>query len=387
MKALDFPPAKHEVVDQMKRMLASARFRAAGNPSAFFELAVKRALSGKKTTGLIVAKEIFGGTYNQTEQDDVRVTAHSLRKLLARYNENEGAHDVVTISFPEPRKDATIRPVAGEAYTPQFSYNPKHPAHISLRLGFRFLQQGMYRDYDHAYNLFAGALEEDAENLGAALGLVETLCKFADRHWDNPVHVHPFIASERLFEKFQGRGDNYWRFWATRAYLYQGRGEANNDKARTFYAEALKRDRMATEGFLPYIDFLLLVNQTEEALGLAQRYVNERVEDGTAIVQYGMVLIATGRYDPGIGHLRAALSLDPHNCLAHEALATIFLIRGNLTEASFHLRTLKTLCDPESFECVKKYLNRNRGQVKFKDNIEKLLLESSSAASSAIVKQ
>ena len=385
MVTLDFPPAKFEVEDQLVRILATPRFRNARNPSDFLALGVKRALEGKKTTGSIIAKALFAGKFIQGESQDVKATSRNLRKSLERYYQREGSNDVVIIAYPEPSKDNSVKPVEGEAYTPRFSYNPKHETYIFVRVAYRCLEQSTYGNYRRAFGLFEDILHREPDNIAAILGMVETLCKFADRHWENPAHADPIGAGTNLLERLGKRAEDYWRYWAAKAYLYKSQGK--DDLVASYYERALILDRMATESFMPYIEFLFDVKRPEEGLGLAQRYVNERIEDSTAVALYGQILCWAGRPEAGIGHLHASLAMDPGNCLAHETLAMIRFMERDIEGVSRHLQALKSLCDAPSFEHITGFLQACEERYGLTGMIGKLLPEDTNVGAAAIVKQ
>jgi tetratricopeptide (TPR) repeat protein len=385
MVTLDFPPAKFEVEDQLKRILATSRFRNAKNPSDFLALGVTRALEGKKTTGSTIAKALFGGKFIQGESSDVRVTSRNLRAALQRYYEREGSNDVVIIDFPEPHKDKSVKPVEGKAYTPRFSYNPKHETYVFVRLAYRYLEQSMYGSYRRAFGLFEDILHREPTNIAAILGMVETLCKFADRHWENPANVPPIGAGINLLDRLDDRAESYWRFWAAKAYLYKSQGK--DEVVASCYERALSLDRVSTESFFPYIEFLVEIQKSEEGLGLAQRYVNERIEDSTAVAQYGQFLYWTGSPEAGIGHLQGALTMDPGNCLAHETLAMIRFMERDVEGVSRHLLMLRSLCDAGSFERVVNFLESCEERYDMTGVVAKLLLQDTSGGASAIVKR
>jgi tetratricopeptide (TPR) repeat protein len=371
MSKLDFPPAKHEVENQLQRMLASPRFRNAENPSDFLRLGVERALEGNKTTGHVIADGLFKGKFIQGESADVRVTAGNLRKTLAKYYASEGSNDFVIISLPKPAQDKSIRPVEGEAYTPQFSYNPRHETQIFLRIAFRSLEQSTYSDFDRASRIFADILGRDPENLGATLGMVEMCCKCADRRWENPDGAGP-SACKNVLANLEKRADSYWRFWAVRAYLYKG--EEKNELSSSFYEKALALDRQSTESYLPYIEFLVDTGRTDEAMVLAQAYMNDRIEDSTAVAQYGQILLSVGRGESGLNHVQTSLTMDPGNILAHETMAAVRLTQRDLKSLAVHLLALKALCDARSFERIAKFLTDAEEQYDLKGSIAKLLL-------------
>jgi tetratricopeptide (TPR) repeat protein len=404
MNTLDFPPTHFEVENQLKRILASPRFRNAPNPSAFLEIGVVRALNGKKTTGNIVAKALFGAKFIQGESADVRITARNLRKTLDKYYEREGSTDVVIISYPVPSQDTSVRLIEGEAYTPRFSHNPKHETFIQVRFGYRFLEQSTYRDLCNALSVFTQILEDEPDNLGALLGLAETLCKFGDNSWLPPWKVSNQLAARlcgegtwnpqlkipglsiciNIFAGLEKRADDYWRFWAARAYFYMRKNEPKLVSA--CFEKALNLNRFATESFIPYIEFLIDSGKADEAVGLAQRYVNEYIEDSLAVAQFGQILYFAGRQDTGMAHLQAALLMDPGNCLAHQTMAMIHFIRKDVEGLYAHLQALHALCDAETFLHFSTLLKEHENQYELKGCIANLLSKLPSAASVAVVK-
>lgn len=119
-------PTSIEIKSQLEHMLAGKRFKTAWSQAEFLELAVRRALEGKKTPGHIVAKTLFKEKFRKDESTDVRATANHLRATLKKYYTGEGHGDLVCIALPEPPEDKSIKLPEGEAYTPLFSYNSAH---------------------------------------------------------------------------------------------------------------------------------------------------------------------------------------------------------------------------------------------------------------------
>jgi tetratricopeptide (TPR) repeat protein len=383
MIPLDFPPANFEVEDQLKRMLTSPRFRNAPNPSAFLELGVRRALKGKKTTGRVVGDVLFKGKLIPGESSDVRITARNLRKTIEKYYACEGRDDIVIISFADPQTDVTIKPVEGEAYTPRFGYNQRFSSLVVSRMGFRCLEQSTYRDHRHAFSIFTSILKNDPNNIAAALGLIQTISNFAERKWEYPIQIEPFDVCIGLFEKLEKRAEKYWRLWAAKAYFWKGTG--NDELVASCYEKAVSSNRTATESFRPYIEFLFANGRDKEGLGLAERYVVERIEDSTAVAWYGKTIFRSGRHDVGIEHLYTALRMDPGNCLAHETMAAIRLMQKNRKGVFTHLLALQALCDTDSFKLIVKFLEENEEQLDMKGCVAELLPQLAPVASVAIV--
>jgi hypothetical protein len=404
MQSHDFPPPDFEVEAQLKRILASPRFKNAPNPSAFLDLTVRRALKGKKTTGTLFAGKFFQGV-----SDDVRVTALNLRNTLKKYYDKEGRTDVVVISYPKPESDRTIKPVEGAAYTPRFSHNPNHESYIICRVAYRSLDDQTQSSFYRAINLFTDLLMDDHEDCGALLGLVEAICAFCDRSWvpeipkwhltedllrsicnsvtaETPITAAQVSAIEicdSIFSILEIRAEHHWRYWAVRAQYLQQRNLPGSERC---FSIALRLDRLATESFIPYMYFLIEINRCDEAVGLAQSYCNERVEDSFAVGEYGRLLCAAGRRKIGIGHLQVAIAIMPGNCSALQSLAVIRMIEKDVSGLASLLQTLKLYCDSDTFQWFLHYLEAHEQQFELPGCMAKLMLDLASADGSALAK-
>jgi hypothetical protein len=124
-------PEAERVRLELHRVVESAAFRGSHRCTGFLEFVVNRALQGdadslKERT---LAVEIFGRNASSDLTDDsiVRVGAREVRKRLAQYYVEEGAHDPIRISLPA----GSYVPVFQEADSKANSVEAVPPAKVS----------------------------------------------------------------------------------------------------------------------------------------------------------------------------------------------------------------------------------------------------------------
>jgi hypothetical protein len=114
--------------------------------------------------------------------------------------------------------------------------------------------------------------------------------------------------------------------------------------------------------------------------------MNDRVEDSTAVAQYGQILYSVGQCESGITLLQSALVMDPGNCLAHETMAAVRLTQRDVKSFSVHLLALKALCDAPSFNRIAKFFTDAEEKYDLKGSVANLISQSANGDSEAIVK-
>jgi tetratricopeptide (TPR) repeat protein len=356
MTTPDTPPTRAEIKEQLRHMLASPRFRNAQNPSAFLLLVTQRKLEGKKTTGNVVKEALFKGKFEDksviTQPAHVRVAAINLRKTLAKYYAAEGHNDVVVISLPTPPKDKHVKLEEGSAYTPTFAYKPDFFMMATLRFAYVCIERWSFTNLRRAFTLFSELLEKDFSPIGPAIGLVETHCQFAYRGWYKS--DFDWLALCRvLLDGLPKEAHGYWRYWAAWGAVHV----VNEDfeQAKGAFGKALALDRARTEVYEQFIYFLISTGRVQEGITFANRYLDERMDDGFAHALFAMFLILGKRWDAGCKQLDLALQIDPGNCRAHEMLAIVSIANGKLPDFVARIQLLKTLYDAESYEALIKY--------------------------------
>src|SRR6266545_3289645 len=110
-------PAHDEVLAQLNRILADARFAASERNSRFLRYVVERTLAGKaaEIKEIVIATELYGrsGDYDPKADSIVRVEASRLRSKLHSYYTEQGAQDPIRITIPKG------------TYVPQFERRPQ----------------------------------------------------------------------------------------------------------------------------------------------------------------------------------------------------------------------------------------------------------------------
>jgi hypothetical protein len=100
---LDEPDAA-EIRQELERIIASRVFRGSKRCQSFLQFVITRTLEGesKNLKERTLAIEVFGRDESEDLTDDsiVRVGAREVRKRLAQYYVDEGAHDAVRIELP-----------------------------------------------------------------------------------------------------------------------------------------------------------------------------------------------------------------------------------------------------------------------------------------------
>jgi Tfp pilus assembly protein PilF len=351
-------PSAAEITAQLERMLGCKRFKTAWSQAEFLELAVRRALGGKKTPGHVVAKTIFKDKFLKDESPDVRVTAGNLRASLKKYYAVEGRTDLVHIVLPDPPEDKSVKLPEGEAYTPTFVYNPVHAVGKEYQLGMYYLSRGMWEDHKKAIDHFVTALRLAPEHIGASIGLCEVYCAtlYWDREFLSAAEVDELaIQAAGFLDRVDTRARRFWRLHAAGGYMLTT-GAANKEwradsleRARKAFDQALKLDRASTETYPPYFDFLIQVENSAEAVRLARQYLDARPGDMAAHTTCARILLSAGEVLKAKEVLKKALAIDKGYYAVHFYLALIALAQRRPEEVVKHILQIKLLADDATF--------------------------------------
>lgn len=341
-------PLPPEVEDQLDRMLATTRFRHAPNQAEFLKLVVRRALRGKKTPGHVIAKELFPDSGG----NDVRATADNLRKTLKKYQAQEGLEDLVIIALPDPPQDRSVKLPEGEAYTPTFSYNPKHAVGKEYKLGEYFRVQGMFNDCCLASRHYYNALKISPAHVGANLGSAEVNCRWARWYITRGLlkDREDFVEDLLLFaattlDDMQVLVPRLWRLHAVGGFLLSVR-DGVGKLAEQAFGDALSLDRLQTEDYPPYFEFLIQIGDKLEGLRLARNHRDAHVDSVGAHVSYARALCFAREYADAEAVLENALSLGKGDVGLQYLLAVLRTAQRKHFKAIGHLLLLKSLADP-----------------------------------------
>jgi len=343
------PPAR-DVLEQLERMLGARRFKAAAFQKKFLTHVVHRALEGQKSTEDSIGRALIPG-FKKDEDTKVRVTAITLRRNLRKYFEREGSDDPVRIFIPDPPEDRSLRAPEGEAYTPKFSYHPFQAVSFKFKVGQALRSQDSVGALSRAIHNFSEVLELSPEHLGAALGMVEAWCSAI--YWLENSDEYGWldkIANEaaKVLYKVKERASKHWKLHAIHGFLCLEMDAL--DLAKAPFEQAFSLSRASTESYPPYLRFLARSGERERALRLAQQYLEERLGNANAYVEYADVALWAGQMEEASKTLEIALKVCGESGLVHHRLFFIRLLQRRFDEAIVHHDWMAQLLDSVACE-------------------------------------
>jgi tetratricopeptide (TPR) repeat protein len=331
-------PRREEIRNQLARILASQRFKAARNPAAILELVVTRALDGKKTSEAIIGRKIFGPKFKKDESTDVRVTAVSLREKLDLYSKNEGSDDPVTILLPKPPKDRRVVLPMGEAYTPIFAYNRHSEIAREYVSGLFHLRPAAPFKINLAIEHFMKVLDLQPGHIEAGIGLAEAGLLYAllnPSAYGNEAIASAVKEAERAAELDP---TNWHAHAALGAACFLSFDQPSAEQA---FDKALKLDKASTSSYGWFHAFLFSVDNARLALSLAQTRAGLDPTDTFPKAIYGFFLYLDRQFDAAREVFVQALLID-HNCWASRlGIVLVELAAGKPQEALLHHKLLQ----------------------------------------------
>lgn len=343
-------PKPEEVIPQLEHMLASGRFVNAPNQADFLRLVVRRALKGRDTSGQIIAKTLFADKFANGVSTDVRVTAANLRTTLRKYYAAEGNEDAVIISLPDPPKDRSVKLPEGKAYTPSFSYNPNHAAGKSLRLGQQYLRRRSPMELVEALDEFEKTARSSAGRADGWTGLAESACLLVTYHTSPSIRKKSLQTAVAAGAKAVQLAPDYWRAYAaTGAALLCSHDMANASKA---FSRAQELEAENTRQYGWYIPFLISVGKHAEALEIARRQSEDRIEDPLAQATYGFYLYLFRQFEAAKSILEQALKLDRNDWFALLAMSLVCYALDDPDQALKHYDRIQFLLDYQEADWI-----------------------------------
>lgn len=337
----------YPIRDQLTRMLASKRFKAAMNQSDFLKLVVERALEGKKTPGHILAKKLFPDKPSYY----VRVTADNLRKTLKRYNAEEGKDDPIFISLPEPPGDPKVKFAEGEAYTPSFSINPRHSIYKEFALAEFHRLRGTVHDGFEALKHYDKVRDIIPTHVDASLGEAEVWIQFAlwDSLWglDIGYSIHNAAEVLDIISKVAGP---HWRLYAAAGHMLTI--DRKLDHADKAIREALKFNRAKMEDYHGYVHFLIATGRIDQGLHFAARQFEANIGEVLSHLRYAHALMAAGQIEKSLSCLQNAAAMEPGHSQVNLDLAQIYFQLRRPEEALGHLKVACFLVDEYTLNAV-----------------------------------
>jgi tetratricopeptide (TPR) repeat protein len=351
-------PGKHEVERQLDRMLAHPLFKARAKQAAIFKFLVKGFLGGKKIDEKALFRRFFKLENYNDATTHVRTNVSYLRDLLEKYYDGDGWNDVIVIALPAPARSGRgkkhykiVKRPPGQAYAPQFSYNPRAPiakqfaiAHFVLAGGPSQIEQSLWKLDD--LNKAEPGHPDVALSVAEAVASQLMLGVYAE-------DLRAPLIAGMLDSIAKLEGANVWRVRNVRGLLYVCAGEM--EKAKKEFTAALKRDRQSTISRGWYTYYLIRTGREEEALKLVGLVAEEHANNAQAQAVWGFYLLEAKRWSEAERAFSGSLALDRNCWPAHYGLTKLHLAAGNKEQAREHMKRLEALVEPDEYQILSKF--------------------------------
>jgi tetratricopeptide (TPR) repeat protein len=356
-------PAKHEIKRQLERMLAHPLFKAREIQSNIFAYLVKSALDGnKKVDELALFQEFYSVEQYKTEGSHVRTTVNYIRGLLKQYYAQDDMDDPVIITLPTSErfplpggKYKVLKRPPGEAYTPEFRYNPRSAIAREFAIAHHLLR-GSASQIGEALKRFGTLFHLDPNHPDVVLGMTEAFgSQLLLGVYDEDVREGFVAAGLGCIASLSPAANPDWRVHNVRGLLHTAAGKL--EEASKEFDIALVLDRQGTVSRGWYAHFLFLTGQEEEAVRLMSLLAEENADDSQPQAAHGVFLFTAKRYDEAERALAQALMLDRNYALAHWGIALVYDATGRTEQAMEHAQRLEALVEPSEYEGMKRRLN------------------------------
>src|ERR1017187_5992683 len=290
----DAAPQPAEIDEQLKRILASKRFRSSWQRSNTLSYLVTCTLKGDNPKEGVVRENVFPAY--APESNIVRVITSDLRnKFLPAYRD-DFPDDPILIDIPPT-------PPSG-SYGATFSYNRDPEA---LRLYDRGMYQMTKQTIDgciEAVDRFSRSVELEPTYAPAHTALADAFFRCALLYpWQTPswaLNVMERMERKDLISRAQSSTETALKFkpqlW--RAHVILGAVLACQfqwKSAEDAFQTALNISRSETLDAPCYVASLMATGAMDEALDLARRYAKGRPADPFGAAFRGLILYASGR--------------------------------------------------------------------------------------------
>jgi tetratricopeptide (TPR) repeat protein len=345
-------PARHEVEQQLARILADEVVASHPQPSKLFAFIVGRALDGEEITEKLIREWVFPNPPYKEDSNIARVTMDKVRKLLAEYYADEGEDDPVIIGLPQSPAGRRIKFAAGEAYSPHFSYNPRSAMAKEFAIANYLLRKGPSQILASLFR-FAAITGHEPGHPDALLGCAEAVGSQLLLGFYPEDQHGKLIAG--AFSLLADLDPDTWRIHMVSGLLYTCAG--NLDAARGEFEIALNLDRQSTISRGWYVYFLFADGQQEEALRLVALVADEHTTNPQAHAAYGMYLFKSERFDEAERAYAQALALDRNCWIAHFGLTQLYASTAREERAREHSKRVEALLEPSEYEDMMRRLN------------------------------
>lgn len=351
-------PSRHEVELQLARMLAHPLFRARDLQARIFGFLVKGALGKRKIDEKALLVKFFTLEHYKNAATHVRTNVSYMRKLLNDYYEGDGANDPVIIALPAPKRSSKrkknykiVKRPAGEAYRPEFSYNPRAPIAKQFAIANHLLG-GSPEQVERALWKFDEIYKAEPKHPDVLLGFTETVaCQMLiGGVYHEDLRAHVVAGGLKWIDELDRSTADAWRMHNVAGLLHFVGGAT--DKAKKEFGIALRLDRSATISRGWYTLFLVATGKEQEASRLQALNSEENVSNAQTQAMYGLYLSKAQRFEDAERTFEQSLALDRNCWPAHWGLTQLYVAMGNQEKAIHHARRLEALVEPADYQTI-----------------------------------
>jgi len=356
-------PARHEIERQLERMLAHPLFEARAKQARIFAFLVKGALTRRKIDEKALFVKFFTLEHYKDGTTHVRTNVSYVRKLLKEYYAGDGASDPVIITLPAPLRSSKrkknykiVKRPAGQAYRPEFSYNPRAPIAKQFAIANHLLR-GSPEQVERALWKFNEIYKAEPGHPDVLLGFTETVaCQMLiGGVYSEDLRVHVVAGGLKWIDELDRSTADAWRMHNVRGLLHFVGGAM--DKAKKEFGIALRLDRSATISRGWYTLFLFATGKEQEATRLYALVSEENVSNAQTQAVYGLYLSTAKRFEDAERAFEQSLALDRNCWPAHYGLTQLYLETGKPEKAQEHAKRLEQLVEPAEYQDLKRKMN------------------------------
>jgi tetratricopeptide (TPR) repeat protein len=349
-------PSRHEVELQLERMLAHPLFRAKDLQGRIFIFLVRSALNRRRVTELTVFGRFYKNERFADGSNKARVNVNFLRRLLDQYYAGDGKNDPVIIALPAPERSSKrkknykiVKRPAGEAYRPDFSYNPRAPIAKQFAIA-NYLLGGSPSQVEQSLWKLDALIKAEPDHPEAVMRFIEGVAAQLLLGNVYPEDIRPHFVAGSLLWIAKLKGADAWHVHNMRGLLHLSAGDL--EKAKKEFAAALKLDRQSTIARGWYTHFLLRTGKEQEAVKLVGLAAEELASNAQAQAVYGLYLLKAGQLKDAERAFAQSLALDRNCWPAHYGLTQLYLAMGNQEKAVEHAKRLETLVEPAEYQII-----------------------------------
>lgn len=310
------------VEKQLIEILNSKTFHGSEVIPGLLKFIVDKTLDKKALKENHLLLDYFGVEAEQIDNTKARVYSRRLRAKLKVYYASEGIDDLVLIGIPNGQ------------YNAEFSYRSQAQAYKEVILGFHHVDMESPDDIRIALEHFDSAIELEPEYSEGYAGKASALLTMT---------LHAFREERKaLMEQAEAAAamavkmnDASWRGHANLGAVFLFRHEW--EIADEAFGRAEKLARLEVGNIGAYGPFLVSRGRFDEAVKLAESYVDEGYDDPVLLVRAALYFYVLREFERSAEVLLDAIVLNPHFWRSHLGLVYVYLATREPEKAVSHM--------------------------------------------------